>query len=275
MTENFYELSIKPNCAYELVCDFVFALGVTCIEEKDGNIIIRDENPLDDLLFGVMEFAKKLGNLLGKNVEISSKIENKNNVDWVKKYQDSVRPIEVGSFYIRPSWCEKKSEFIDIIIDPALAFGSGHHETTFSCINLIQKYAKSGFCALDVGCGSGILGIVMSKLSLIVDACDTDEQCVKSAFQNAHKNGVKFANLWTGSVRNLDKKYDLIVANIVADVILVIQSDLEKCLKFGGILILSGILNEEKIKTKFANLRLIEIKKMNEWSSFVYKKEIV
>lgn len=273
MTKNFYELSIKPSSAYDLICDFIFSLGVTCIEEKDGNIIIRDESSLDNLLFGVKEFAKKLGNLCNQSIEIQSKIEVKRSCDWVKRYQNSVQPIEVGKFYIRPSWYEKKDEFINIIIDPALAFGSGHHETTFSCIELIEKYAKTGFCALDVGCGSGILGIVMSKLSLNVDACDTDEQCVFSASQNTLKNGVKFANLWTGSIVNLDKKYDLIVANIVFDVIIVLQNDLEKCLKSGGILILSGILNKEKMQGKFANLTLIEIKTMNEWSSFVYKKE--
>ena len=180
----------------------------------------------------------------------------------------------VDKIYIRPSWEEPLNGVTNIIIDPALAFGSGHHESTNSCLQLLQKYAKSGDTALDVGCGSGILSIALAKLGCKVDACDTDEQATQSSLSNAQLNEVKFNKIWTGSIANLEQKYDIVVANIIADVIFMLSNDLKKSLKKGGYLVLSGILNkyEDRIKDTFKDLELVEIKQANDWVSFVYKE---
>ncbi|ASM38877.1 MAG: 50S ribosomal protein L11 methyltransferase [Campylobacter sputorum] len=274
MKDHFFELSIKSSLYFELFSDFIFSLGITCIEQKDDYLIIRSEENLDDVLWGIKEYAKRLEEIYNKKIVIESKLEKKENIDWIKKYQDSVQPIQIGDFYIRPSWEKPKNSLLDIIIDPALAFGSGHHESTATCIQLIQKYTKDTKTALDVGCGSGILSIIMSKLGLSVDSCDTDEQAIQSTLSNAKKNSVSLNNLWCGSISNLEKKYDFVVANIIADVIFVLKNDLKKAINKDGYLLLSGILNkyDDRIKDSFSDLTLLEHEKLNEWSSFIFKK---
>ena len=138
----------------------------------------------------------------------------------------------------------------------------------------MQKYATIGKSALDVGCGSGILSIALAKLGCVVDACDTDEQAVQSSQKNAELNGVKFNQIWTGSVANLDKKYDIVVANIIADVILMLKNDLINLLKESSCLVLAGVLDkyETRILEAFSSLKLVESQTKNEWKSFVFQK---
>ncbi len=230
-----------------------------------------------------MEYKKALENSLKTKINLEISVEKKPNLDWINEYKKGVEPIAVGRFFVRPSWCEKadlKDEngqnLIDIIIDPALAFGSGHHESTNMCLNLISKYTDANLqkTALDVGCGSGILSVALAKLGIKVSSCDTDEQAVYATEQNAKKNGAKIDEIWVGSISNLTNSYDLVVANIIADVILMLQNDLKKSVKKGGILILSGILEKylDRIKNSFSELNLLEVKQKNEWVSLVFKK---
>ena len=224
--------------------------------------------------FGLQEYAKSLQDALGREIEFKTTKSQKENKDWLNEYKKNVRPIEIGKFYIHPSWEESKDGFENIIIDPALAFGSGHHESTSACIEYLQKYATIGKSALDVGCGSGILSIALAKLGCVVDACDTDEQAVQSSQKNAELNGVKFNQIWTGSVANLDKKYDIVVANIIADVILILKNDLINLLKEDSYLVLAGVLDkyETRILEAFSSLKLVESQTKNEWKSFVFQK---
>ena len=275
MKDKFYELEVLCSQELrELFEDLVFSLGVTCTQETAGGFIIRDEDELDEVEFGLQEYAKSLQNALGREIEFKITKSQKENKDWLNEYKKNVRPIEIGKFYIHPSWEESKSGFENIIIDPALAFGSGHHESTSACIEYLQKYAASGMSALDVGCGSGILSIALAKLGCAADACDTDEQAVQSSQKNAELNGVKFNQIWTGSVANLDKKYDVVVANIIADVILMLKNDLINLLKEGSYLVLAGVLDkyETRILEAFSSLKPVESQTKNEWKSFVFQK---
>ena len=274
LKEKFYELSVVSNDACQPLLDLVFEFGITCVEEIENGFIIRDEDDLSHIEFGLREYAKAIGKTLGKNIDLKTKIEIKENKDWIGEYKKNVNPIELGEIYIRPSWKEPKEGLLNIIIDPALAFGSGHHESTSACILALQKYAKRGMSAMDVGCGSGILSIVLAKLGCEVDSCDTDEQAISSSLQNAELNGVEFNEIWTGSISNLEAKYDIVVANIIADVILILKNDLIKLLKEGSYLILAGVLEKykERILEVFSSLKLVELNVRNEWSSFVFQK---
>ena len=275
MKDKFYELEVLCSQELrELFEDLVFSLGVTCTQETHGGFIIRDEDELDEVEFGLREYAKSLQDALGREIEFKITKSQKENKDWLNEYKKNVRPIEIGKFYIHPSWEESKDGLENIIIDPALAFGSGHHESTSACIEYLQKYAANGMSALDVGCGSGILSIALAKLDCVADACDTDEQAVQSSQKNAELNGVKFNQIWTGSVANLDKKYDIVVANIIADVILMLKNDLINLLKEGSYLVLAGVLDkyETRILEAFSSLKLIESQTKNEWKSFVFQK---
>lgn len=287
MKDFFYEMIVKSANASELFKSFAFELGVTCVEERGERFIIRDEEDLQNLKFAFEEFKKALARSLNLDADLQIEILKKQNKDWLDEYKKGVAPVAVGKFYVRPSWCERSQDraLIDLLIDPALAFGSGHHESTNMCLALLSELARDGMSALDVGCGSGILSIAIKKLGAKVSACDTDEQAVTATQQNAEKNGVQIDQIWLGSVSNLNEQsssaaaqpqFDLVVANIIADVILILSADLKKALKPGGKLVLSGILEKykDRIEQAFSDLNFVQMKKQNEWLSFVYERKI-
>jgi ribosomal protein L11 methyltransferase len=268
LSEYYYELIITPKDRYELFLDLINSLSNDAIEETEGSIIARSEEDLSDVEFGILEFSKAL------NVKCETKLTKKQNIDWIKQYQESVKAVEVGKFYVRPSWEEAKNDKINIIINPALSFGSGHHETTASCIEAISKYVKKENYVADIGTGSGILAIAASKLGCNVDICDTDEVCVKDTQSNFELNNETFVNSWIGSANKAQKKYDVVIANIVADVLVFIANDLKKILNDDGILIISGILDKhiDKVLKKFKDLEQLELIHKNEWVSIIFKK---
>ncbi len=269
-------LQIFNSSHLEQISEFVLSLGIDAIEYKDNGIIVRSEDELDTVKWGVEEFTKKLSQALNMQIDVSFKSSKESNIDWIEKYKQSIKPLEVGGFYIRPSWEESKKGLIDIIIDPALAFGSGHHESTYTCIQALEKYVNKNDKVLDVGCGSGILSIVSAKLGGIVDSCDTDEQAVQSTNENQNLNNVKLNKTWIGSAGLSSQTYDVVVANIIADIIITISDDLNKVLKPNATLILSGILEkyEKIIMKKFNNLKHIQTFAKNEWQTIIFKKGV-
>lgn len=269
MLEFYYELRVKPEAHYEFFLDLITALSDEAIEEDDGVLILRSETDLSDIEFGVQSFASKI------DVKCDTKLSELKNEDWVNSYKQSVDAVQVGVFYILPTWKEPKEELVNIFIDPSLSFGSGHHETTSNCLLAIDKYVEPNKSVVDVGCGSGILAIAASKLGAKVDICDTDENAVNDAKENFKTNETHFNEAWVGSISKTTKKYDVVVANIVADVLAMISNDLKKCMKENGILILSGILDKHlsKVENKYKDLKQVEVIQKNEWVTLVYTNE--
>jgi len=268
MNEFYFELTIKPTENLEIFSSFLLDITEDALEERDGSLIVRSSEPLDDILWATEQLAKKL------DLKIDTTLEKKKNEDWINKYKNSIQPIEVGSFYIRPEWEESKKDMTNIIINPALAFGSGHHETTSSCLEAIDKYIKKDMRLLDVGSGSGILAIAAQKKGALVDICDTDEIAVESAKENFQLNNATYNKAWTGSSNKTDELYDVVIANIIADVIIMINKDLKSRVKEGGILILSGIIDKyfDKIVEKFKDFDTIEVIHKDEWYTLVLQK---
>ncbi|TLD81632.1 50S ribosomal protein L11 methyltransferase [Helicobacter sp. MIT 05-5293] len=204
-------------------------------------------------------------------VDFCYHIVQKHNHDWLQIYQDSIKPIECPPFYICPSWASSSpSHLQQIIIDPALAFGSGHHASTLMCLEFLSAINLKNKNVLDVGCGSGILSIAASKLGAKVFACDTDELAIQETQKNAHNNHISLESLWLGSIQespDTPSHYDVIVANIVAFVVKLLHNDFKAKLKKNGILILSGILDEYKsdIIATFNDFTLSEIHQKDEW----------
>lgn len=128
---------------------------------------------------------------------------------------------------------------------------------------------------MDVGCGSGILAMAALRKGAIVDACDTDPLSVENAIVNAEQNVVSYRRLWEGPVQETNEVYDVIVANIVADVLVFIASDLKKRLRNGGVLILSGIMDkyEDKVLRAYKTYELSERIVENEWVTLVLTKK--
>jgi ribosomal protein L11 methyltransferase len=270
----YYELKIKPNLHYNLFLDLLLELTDEAIEELDGTLILRSAQSLENIENGIEEFSKELSRTLNQDIKCELDYSKKENLDWILEYKDSITPVEAGQFYIHPSWHEGISDKINIIIDPALAFGSGHHETTSSCLDLISKYANENQTLLDVGCGSGILGIAASKLNMKVDICDTDLVSIENSIDNFKLNNVKLNDNWVGSAIKANNRYDIVVANIVADVLVMISSDLKSNMNNDGLLILSGILAkyEEKVLKKFKEFKIIETIKKGDWVTITLKK---
>jgi ribosomal protein L11 methyltransferase len=270
----YYELIIKPDTYYELYLDLIGDLTDEALEELDGTIICRSESSLENIKSGIELFTKELSTAFNTDIICKQEYTKKENQDWINQYKDSITPVEAGQFYIHPSWNENKNDKINIIIDPALAFGSGHHETTSSCLDLISKYGEADKTLIDVGCGSGILGLAASKLKMNVDICDTDPVSVDNAINNFKLNNATYNKSWIGSAHNTNNTYDVVVANIVADVLIMIASDLKKLLHEESILILSGILSkyEDKILKKFKQFQVLEIIKKGDWVTITLKK---
>lgn len=275
MEKTYNELHITPSDAYAYFVDFVLSLSDDAIEENNGTIILRSEENLDTIIFGIEVFSEKLSSALEKEITAETKLFVKENEDWIANYRNSVQPLHVGDFYVHPSWVEDEVGKKNILIDPALAFGSGHHETTYGCLLLMQKYVTRGKSVLDVGCGSGILSIAACKLGAVVDLCDTDEQATSSAQENFALNHESYHRIWTGSVQKREQTYDVVIANIIADVLIMLSADLKNAVKEDGILILSGILDKyvDKVEAKFSNLELCEKYHKEEWYTLVFKRK--
>ena len=169
--------------------------------------------------------------------------------DWINNWKKYFKPIPVGKkLLIRPLWEEEYDPRGRTVLhlEPGLAFGTGTHETTRLCLAMIEDYLRPGGTVLDVGCGSGILSVAALLLGA-KDAVgvDIDELAVKTAVENARENGVEAR--FTGVCGNLTDKiegsFDLVLANIVADVIILLTGDVERYLKPGAVYIMSGIVD--------------------------------
>lgn len=142
-------------------------------------------------------------------------------------------------------------------MDPGMAFGTGTHETTRLCATLLEESVKSGDYMLDVGAGSGILAICASKLGAeYCAACDIDPVAVKTEKENAERNNCRidcFVSDLLSSVKIKDgRKYDIVTANIVADIIIRMSSDIGAYIRDGGLLIVSGIIDEREAEVRLS-----------------------
>jgi ribosomal protein L11 methyltransferase len=179
--------------------------------------------------------------------------------DWNEAWKKGFHAIDVGTFFtVLPPWeCEHNGR-INLIIDPAMAFGTGHHETTRSCLVLMEKYfvisRRGSF--LDVGTGTGILAIAAAKLGYRrVVGVDTDILAVNASRMNIDLNHVPGIDIREGSTLNLDETFDFITANIISGVLVVLAPSIAAHLKPGGIAILSGILNGQDEEIAEAMIR--------------------
>ena len=275
MQEYYFELVVKVSSHHSLFSDFLLDTLPVGFEETKEGFIIRSEESLDTIVWGLEQFNEALQKALSISIELECTESKLKNSDWVSSYQKSIEPIAIDKFYIHPTWNEENPDYINIVIDPALAFGTGHHPTTATCLQAISTYVTQDDKLLDVGCGSGILSIAAMKLGAKVDACDTDPISVKNSIENAKLNDIEYYNIWEGSSTLRSDKYHVVVANIVADVLTFIAKDLKDALEFDGILILSGILDkyEKRVLSYYKNLTLIQRIPQEEWVTLVLKKE--
>lgn len=225
---------------------------------------------------------------VGERTIVASETEDK---DWINNWKQYFKPFTVDDILIKPTWEEIPEEHQDkllIQIDPGTAFGTGQHETTQLCIRQLRKYITEETRILDVGTGSGILGITALKLGAReVFGTDLDENAIVAVRENLEANQISPDSFCVLQGNIIDDQavqaqagyecYDIVVANILADVIILLQKEIPVHLKKGGIFITSGIINmkEEAVKAALAEneaLEVIETTYQGEWVSITARK---
>lgn len=200
--------------------------------------------------------------------------------EWEDEWKKYYKPFNIGKIVVVPEWIDytPKADEIPVKLNPGPAFGTGTHETTSMCIDLMQKIPVKGANVYDLGCGSGILGICAQALGAkSISFADLDEQAVSATRYNCKLNGILNPNLVQEDVRALSPNVDIIIANITADVLMGIESSVYAALSdYDGLgyAIISGIISEKEDDVKACyeqHFELVETVKKNEWRAMLFK----
>ena len=195
--------------------------------------------------------------------------------EWRDKWKENFKPIHIGKIVVVPEWIDYKPEKGEkiLLIGSNMAFGTGEHETTSMCVEFLQDYVQKSDTVIDVGCGSGILGIAAAKLGAKkVIMTDIDECAIEASEQNMKLNGVTNAGVYLKNLLDDNTvKGDVIVANIMAEVLIGFAAGLKNNLNAGGTVILSGILTDRLDKVvaayKAQGFTLLKTKIKGEWTA--------
>lgn len=244
------------------------------------------EEILEQVRAGIEEWRQFVD--IGEGSITQSETED---IDWQNNWKQFFSAFSIDDILIKPTWEELKEEDTEktlIEIDPGVSFGTGKHETTQLCIRQLRKYMKKDAKILDVGCGSGILSIVALKLGAgEVVGTDIDKDCIFSTRDNLQVNHLQDARaeFYVGNLID-DKalqeqvgsgKYDIVVANILADVIIPMAPVIPDRLKEDGIFITSGIIDfkEEEVKNAIrdAGFQILETNYQGEWVNITARKK--
>lgn len=256
----------------------------------DGNAKVScfvDENfDIDSLKILILDELERLSEFLPVGTKEIT-VSNTEDKDWINNWKEFFKPFKLyENIVIKPTWEEYISDNAsDIIveIDPGIAFGTGSHETTKLCIGQIKKYLVKDDSVFDIGSGSGILSIISSLLGAsYVRGIDIDPIAVDASKENAKVNNIDInklefecVNLLSDKEIIVDKQYNIVVANILADVIIPLSSVVRQFMKKDGYFITSGIINTKENEVKKAlednDFDIIDIVHMNDWVSIIAK----
>ena len=250
---------------------------------------LDDDADVEEILKKVEEGLDELSLFtdLGARIITAGETEDK---DWINNWKQYFKPFTVDHILIKPTWETVPEEHKDkllVQIDPGTAFGTGMHETTQLCIRQIRKYTTPETTILDVGCGSGILGMLALKFGAKYSVgTDLDPCAIEATYENMEVNGIS-KEMYEVMIGNIiddkdvqDKvgygKYDIVVANILADVLVALTPVIVDQLKDGGIYITSGIIDDKEETVveavKAAGLEVLEVTYQGEWVSVTARK---
>ncbi|WP_026705378.1 50S ribosomal protein L11 methyltransferase [Flavobacterium soli] len=261
-------------------------------KELGSEILVAElgEKPFESFTesdFGVVAYIQKqlwtedvledIQILSSPEFTISYTIEEIEQVNWNEEWEKNFEPIDVdGKCHVRAPFHPKTNAEFDIVIEPKMSFGTGHHETTHMMIQHLLETDVRGLKTLDMGCGTAILAILAEmKGAQPIDAIDIDNWCYLNSIENAERNNCRHITVYEGDATILEgKKYDLIIANINRNILLNDMEAYVKCLNKEGILLLSGFYEEDipfiDASCKEQGLTYVKKFKRNNWVSLKY-----
>jgi ribosomal protein L11 methyltransferase len=279
---NYHEFTIQiPEAFKDALINRMTRNGCLGVIEQEGSLVaffpgnMNKTSIVDDLeiIRALLEKSHQTGEFSYRHALLPEQ-------DWNESWKKGFTPLDVGErFTVLPPWEQKHEDRINLVIDPGMAFGTGHHETTRSCLVLIEKYdrelAKERF--LDLGTGTGLLAIAASKLGYKqVMAVDTDPLATEAARMNAGLNEVANVEIREGSISETSGTFDCIAANIISGVLMLLAPLIASRLGPSGIAVLSGILadqaDEVLAEMREAGLTLKERFPDGKWVSLVVGK---
>ena len=272
---------------------FIDFLPVLPIDEGVSYVsfYVEDDSNEDEFMPAIKEGIEELRMFanVGDGTIVKSETEDK---DWINNWKEFFKSFEVDGIVIKPTWEETKPEYegkMLIEIDPGIAFGTGLHETTQLCMKQLHKFVKPDTRVLDVGCGSGILSIIALKMGAAsAVGIDIDENATVATMEILETNHIPAdkCTVITGNIlddKSIEDKigyecYDIVMANILADVLLPLTPLVPAHLKKGGLYITSGIIDvkEEEVKAAIeatGEFEIVEITRQKDWSSITARKK--
>ena len=254
--------------------------------KKDKTVLVKGYFQADVADRVISEIEKRLCALKQNSpFELGSLETIKRETDgdlWREQWKAHFKPIRINDVVIVPEWIDydKKSDEKTVIIGSNMAFGTGEHETTAMCVELLQKHVKPDDVVIDVGCGSGILGITAAKLGAKnVIMTDIDECAIEASVKNCRLNGVTNAQVLLKNLLDDNTvKGDVIVCNIMAEALIAFAPFIGGNLRDGGTIILSGILTDrtDKVVSAYQKVGFIlaDKKIRGEWSALAFKNAV-
>ena len=274
--EDYSDIDLK-SCYGDLIDESILNADKTI---ASVSVYIAGDRPCNDEL----AFLKDRLAVAGLTDKATVTLGGVNEEDWANAWKAYYKPLHIGErMVIVPAWerYEEKPGEIVVRMDPGMAFGTGSHETTRLVIGLLEKYTKPGCRMLDVGCGSGILAICAAKLGAgQCRAYDIDPVAVRVANENIKDSGMTNVTCEVSDLlRDVDRAYpyDLITANIVADIIIRMSPDVGALMHVGTVLLVSGIILERSGDVVEAleknGLKVVERAVDNDWCAMAVMKK--
>ncbi len=265
--------TLDAQIAREILVAELGAVGFESFTETDdGGLSAYIQS--DDWVEGMLEQVQILSS---DEVEFEVERENIEQVNWNEEWEKNFEPIEVqGKVSVRAPFHSGKELEYNIVIEPKMSFGTGHHETTHLMIEHLLEIDLEGKKVLDMGCGTGILAIFSEMRGASeVEAIDIDPWCYENSVENAARNNCRKIKVFEGDASLLkEQQFDVVIANINRNILLEDMSSYVRCLKPGGLLLLSGFYVEdmEQIgrKARELGLKLLDEKERNRWVGLKY-----
>ncbi|MDO5478927.1 MAG: 50S ribosomal protein L11 methyltransferase [Clostridia bacterium] len=281
MDKKDFEDFMKQNLrAWDIVDEELMSSMMS--QETQISFYLENDEKKDATVAEVIKTAKKLSEegAFGRMKVEESLVKEE---DWANNWKKYYKPLRIGEhIVIKPTWENAELEANDVVVelDPGMAFGTGSHASTHMCLEFLEKTIQKGDKVLDIGTGSGILGIAALKLGAkSVTAVDIDPLAVKIAKENAALNGFEEPEFTVFEGDLADKvtgEYDVVIANIVADIICELSKNVGKYIKADGKFITSGIIEFKADNVRNAlkenGIIIREEKNKKDWNSFLCDK---